>query len=1677
MTLKRLALTFCLLLISFSSHSQQTAVHEPRAIALAAGTLTVGTGGHWVNDVTLTKATISSTITKAELGRRYGAIPLGFETNEGQTDSEVEFASHSEGYTIFLAHGEAILALEQRDEAVQNLEKMDRKVRRHFESRKFYHASPRFRKVRQTEIVGIALEGANPTASVQPLEELPGLSNYFIGNDPKKWRTGIPTYTRVKYTGIYPGTDLIYYGNHKKLEFDFIVAPGANPNVIRLHVKAKGRLVITKDGRLEVGTLGGSFELHNPEIYQLEGSKRKPVDGGFVLRGDHEVGFQLAGYDRSKALIIDPTLSYSTYVGGSGSDFAEGLAVDSLGNAYITGFTSSTNFPTLNGYPAAANSNDIAFVSKLNPTGTALLYSTYLGGTGGEFGTGIALDLSGNVYVCGSTFSSDFPLVNAYQTSLGSSNGNAFVAKINTTQSGTSSLVYSTFLGGGGNTTNSIGDQAFGIAADASGLAYVTGQTVSDASTAPFPTSSGAYQSSLANPNGNAFLTVLDTNRSGAASLAYSTYLGGDSSGFGDFGMGVTTDGLGNAYLTGQATSGGPSPFPTTPNAYQTSQNSANGNVFLTEIATTQAGSQSLIYSTYLGGSSTSIGDSGSGIALDSAGKVYIDGDTTSPDFPTTPGAFQTTNSAGGRAFTAKFDLTKAGVQSLVYSTYLGGTNGSEGEVANGVAVDANGNAFVSGSTSSTDFPVSADAFQSSVMNDMWNVYLTQMNPTGTGILYSTYLGGSCSAGFGDLGFGVVVDSLGNPYVDGSTCSTDFPTFPSSAYQTLLGGTYNGFVAKFALNPNPGITAALSPSPNYNGWNNSAVTVSFTCIPGGAPISNCSSPVTVSTQGASQVVSGTAIDTSANTATTSVTVNLDLTPPAVSITSPANGATVSAPYVVVSGSVTDALSGVGGVLCNGAPATVTSTSFSCTVILNSVSNSITVTGTDLAGNSTTSTITVSVSMAAPTSLQITPGPVTMLVGNTQSFAAIDQTGSRRPDAAWSVSNTAIATLATDGSGTLTGVAAGQVTLTATVGSISAQTQVTVLAASTLAPGTILWSATPIAGFTTQQIVQAVPTVNGPGLYSLETDSNANVLIRAFTSAGGQMWQQTPFSGTENLESAIIGDNNGGVLLNVLQETTSFPSILVDFNASTGTPMWQYTSPSRFGGAPAVRPDGTIVVIEFDPSGSGSSLITINGTTGEKLSSVQIPSSVGYPNNDVVCGSPSSLQGPVPSTTLGPIIDAAGNMYVLYWQYTESIDASCQIAEDGTTTVSGAISLLEVNPVGSISTQVLQAYSSSAVESGDSGSFTLTCSGVSPTLAGLIPDGQQGVLASWAAGGGTGACVPSTVPPFNIVDVSAQGMNAYQIPMTEYSINGYPMVLGQAGVAFVVNGHLNPFGLGTTPSVVSFNVSSGQVLWSYSGSAGGQLSLIEATSDGGASIDDSQRGVLQLDSHGNASQPVTSLEGSVPFSLFSWAGISGSGLADMIWNPDGANGITSTLATSLWPEGSGDDQHQNAAPRCQVITCVLTPTFDDLVDSGGSVGVKVRELEYTVYSLGQGILNPLGRGQVALNEDRISGTGVICDFPSNVCSKDQGQLDDNLSAGNTGVTVTTQTFFVDRGQVRVFWPRTVFNKSGQQSLIWYGALSQTASTFPAGPTIQQINPDLQHGASCSSGCDPTGPAGP
>src|SRR5258706_347616 len=522
----------------------------------------------------------------------YGKLPLQFEANRGQTHEDVHFLARGAGYSLYLTAGEAVLLL----------------------------ANPDAKAQKRSFALRMSLVGAAREPVVTGLDELPGKANYFIGKDRSNWRTNVPTYAKVQYRNVYPGVDLVYYGNQRQLEYDFVVAPGADTKKIALRFRGADKLEIDVEGNLVLRTAGGDIHQHKPVIYQEIDGFRREVAGGYVRKGADRVGFQLAAYDTTRPLIIDPVvLSYSTYLGGGAGDFSNGIAVDAAGNAYVTGFTASSDFPTTAGtFQPNFGGAGGAFVTKLNPTGSALVYSTYLGGSGADWGNGIAVDSGGNAYVTGITFSTDFPTTaGAFQSAV---SGGAFVTKLDPAGS---ALVYSTYLGGSD-------AQARGIAVDGGGNAYVTGVT----SSADFPTTAGAYQvtygGTQAGSGGDAFVTKLDPTGSG---LVYSTYLGGDGS---DWGNGIAVDIDGNAYVTGTTSW---ITFPTTPDAFQPHSRGGSGvngtDGFFTKLNPTGS---ALVYSTYLGGTDL---DLGLGIALDAKGNAYVTGATNSTDFPTTAGAYQ----------------------------------------------------------------------------------------------------------------------------------------------------------------------------------------------------------------------------------------------------------------------------------------------------------------------------------------------------------------------------------------------------------------------------------------------------------------------------------------------------------------------------------------------------------------------------------------------------------------------------------------------------------------------------------------------------------------------------------------------------------------------------------------------------------------------------------------------------------------------------------------------------------------------------------------------------------------------------------------------------------------------------------------------------------------------------
>ncbi len=764
------------------------------------------------------QANVPASLNRLRLVRSYGKLPLSFEANHGQTSNQVKFLSRGRGYALFLTDDEAVLVLKKSSvfsgqtriaptfgstpaglkpgattgevaqypqfgaaalpELLTLRGAMETSERKEVEKPRDRRAGPALPfssrhladSGEDSAVLRMRLVGANARAGMAGAEELPGKSNYIIGNDPKKWHTNVPTYAKVKYQDIYPGVDLVYYGNQGgQLEYDFVVAPGADPSLITLDVAAGSpcHLQIASDGDLMVKADDGEVRFHKPLVYQptinngqrtTDYGQRTTVDGRYVLQASNHVGFKVASYDRTRPLIIDPVLTYSTYLGGNDSDSAVGIAVDSSGNAYVAGDTSSTNFPTVNPVQGNLEGGANIFVTKMNAQGSALVYSTYLGGSSAAGVSALAVDTSGNAYVSGLTSSPNFPTVNALQPSLESST-NLFLAKLSVDGS---SLVYSTYLGG--SAINQFGNFSVdGVAADAAGNAYVVGNTTSE----DFVTTPGAYEPNCPEPfDFRACVAnyVLKVSADGS-SLLYSTFVG---SGFWYTSGAITADAAGNAYVTAAGYD------PTSPNPG------------ITEVFKIDPQGTGLVYDTgiipvdYI--EATSIDPSG--IAIDPAGNAYVIGLVNFNRLPATPGAFQTSCMPSNpdscqTGFVTKFD----GNGNIVYSTYLGASDGSGGVFPTAIAADPNGNAYVVGGAG-PNLPL-LNPFVATPPSG--GTFVTVLNPTGTGLVYSSYL-------FANAG-SIAVDGSSNAYLTGSTGSTDLPVTPG-AFQTSLAGVIDAFVAK-----------------------------------------------------------------------------------------------------------------------------------------------------------------------------------------------------------------------------------------------------------------------------------------------------------------------------------------------------------------------------------------------------------------------------------------------------------------------------------------------------------------------------------------------------------------------------------------------------------------------------------------------------------------------------------------------------------------------------------------------------------------------------------------------------------------------------------------------------------------------------------------------------------------
>jgi hypothetical protein len=710
----------------------------------------------------------SNRLSASRVAGYLGALPLAFEPNQGQSSDGVKYIARGTGYTVFFTPSETVLVLGKSSSTKRA-------------GRAATHPSDTLR---------MSLVGADASADFIATDQLPGKTNYLIG--PRaNWHTSIPNFRRISQRQVYPGIDISYHGTEGQLEEDFVVSPGTDPRAIRLAFEGARTLRTNSDRELLIGLAGGAVTLRAPVAYQESNGSKHLVSAKFVVLNNRRVGFRLGEYDQRLPLVIDPVLSYSTYLGGSNIDGANAIGVASDNTAFVAGGTFSTDFPTAHPLqPNHGGSDDFyrdAFVAKLSADGSTLLYSTYLGGKNEDVAYGIAVDFQGDAYVVGLTLSPDFPVTPGSLNTLCGGDGkcgasfnpnslivsNGFIAKLNPEGS---ALVYSGFIG---NYENVI---ARSVAVDANNVAYVTGQTEANGiptgpTTPPlFPITSSAYQPAFGGGVTDAFVMKISAT---GTTILYSSYLGGNVE---DVGYGIAVDTNADAYVTGLTYS---TNFPIK-NGLQATAGGA-GDAFFSEVNTNASGSASLLYSTYLGGAGL---DQGNGIAVDTTGHAYIAGGTNSKPLPF---ATATIGPIGveGNAFVSELDPTKTGAASLIYFTYLGGSLASS---ASGIAVDGGGNAYVTGSTVTvtTDFPTTAAVFQPKFGGGNADAFITKLGPGGV-LVYSSYLGGSNT----DSGYGIAVDSSGSAYVAGQTCSLDFPL--SNPLQAAPGGNCDAFISKVTI--------------------------------------------------------------------------------------------------------------------------------------------------------------------------------------------------------------------------------------------------------------------------------------------------------------------------------------------------------------------------------------------------------------------------------------------------------------------------------------------------------------------------------------------------------------------------------------------------------------------------------------------------------------------------------------------------------------------------------------------------------------------------------------------------------------------------------------------------------------------------------------------------------------
>jgi uncharacterized repeat protein (TIGR01451 family) len=778
--------------------------HAARNLSAAPSSMAPGAAGHGPFDLT---ASVENSPEAAKISAltAIAKLPLIFEPNVGQTDSEVKFLARGNGYSLYLGPDGAVMHLRVRGSSSRTISSTSAKP--------------------STELVAMKLAGANPHARVTGNDPLPGKSNYFIGGDSSRWHNNIPQFARVRYENIYPGINLVFYGNQGQLEYDFQVAPGADPAQAVLQFDRSKQLEL-RDGSLLVRGRAGSVRLEAPRVYQAIDRRRQLVEGRFVLRAGNCVGFDIGPYDHTRELTIDPQLTFSTFFGGSGDESSPSVAVDNIGDIYLAGTTTSApdTFPAASSTTTFGTTN--IFVAKLDSTGKTVLFLSFLGGGGSDTSVGIAVDAGGNSYIAGTTTSgvggsANFPTTgtNAYQTapetgSTGTSH--AFVSVLNAAGS---ALNYSSYLSGNGT------DVATGMTIDDKGDLFVTGTTtsndtpsVNDQFPASSPPESQPFQT-FPRAAKQFFVTKVNTAAAGIGSIAYSTYFGGgtpsDPAAITATGGGIAVDKTANIYFTGTTNFVFTGSSPTTDfpilNAYQacldtpppttitnppTCTNTSattNSDAFVAKLNPNAAQGSQLLWSTYLGGSGV---DLGTAIAIDSsAANIYLTGSTTSTDFilPTGTAAFQSTNGGGTDAYVARFNNPTSGNMSLTYFSYLGGSGDDAGLA---ITVDTANGAILTGSTFSPDLPVTTNAgviqSQYGGNGDAFFAHINTTTTTGQNTVgaFVSYFGGSGL----DRGTGIAIDTSLNTYLVGDTQSPNLQT--GGALQSSLNGPSDAFIVK-----------------------------------------------------------------------------------------------------------------------------------------------------------------------------------------------------------------------------------------------------------------------------------------------------------------------------------------------------------------------------------------------------------------------------------------------------------------------------------------------------------------------------------------------------------------------------------------------------------------------------------------------------------------------------------------------------------------------------------------------------------------------------------------------------------------------------------------------------------------------------------------------------------------